>query len=97
MSRERQCAVIKDEPLIIDPGLPRQHDFRLADGSSTRRSSPHPLRRRLPTARIFNDRIILAVAGIGVERLERVTPVIRESPLGLIAHGGDDKVNRSVK
>jgi hypothetical protein len=97
VAHERQCAVIKDEPLIIDPGQPRQHDFRLADGSSTRRSSPHPLRRRLPTARIFNDRTILAVAGIGVERLERVTPVTRGSTLGLIAHGGDDKVNRSVK
>jgi hypothetical protein len=46
--------------------------------------------------RIFDDRIVLAVAQTGMEGFERVTPVILNAPLCLVAYGADGKINRSV-
>ena len=46
--------------------------------------------------RIFDNRIVLAVARVRVERFERFTPTIRNAPLCFVAHRSYGKVNCPV-
>src|SRR5579864_9599152 len=45
---------------------------------------------------VFNDRVVLAVAPLRTQRLERAAPAVLNPPLRLVAGGGDRKVHCSV-
>jgi hypothetical protein len=93
---ERQGPIVQDQPLTVDVGgqggmiffwqkVFENDDLQIAFGNACSQQGG-----------IFDDRVILAIASTGLQGLQRSTPAIRNTPLRLITHGRDGKVDSPV-
>lgn len=91
-----QRPIVQDEPFTIDANCCHRvvfvwkelfHDYNL-----------HVIRGNtgFEQRRIFDDRVILAVAAVRQKRLERIAPMIHNAPLPLITNRADGEIRSPV-
>jgi hypothetical protein len=103
MSSEHLCVrhqseipVVQNQPLSIHTR--RQHRMVLVSNEISQDDDFHIVARQscLQQCGIFHDSVILAVAPVGLQRLERRAPAIVNAPLRLIARRRDREIDSPV-
>jgi hypothetical protein len=96
VAHQRQRAIVKDQPLIInarcDGGMIfvreqvfQDNDLDILPGNTC-----------LQQRSIFEDRVVFTVTATGQERFKRIAPMIHDAPLHLVTDRTDGEVRSSV-
>jgi hypothetical protein len=96
VAHQRQRAVVQDQPLAVDADRDRGVIFIREDVLEDDDLDIVLRKTRGAQRQIFDNRIVLTVAPIGLQRLERRAPTIGNAPLRVVAGRADGEIDRTV-